>query len=216
MRKLCADLIPLFLRRISVSLLLYFFLLNVAYCDELRILDSDPDSHVSVPCDPAVVGERGCKINPLNGWYEKSLYNDDFPIDHPDVSPPIDGSPYGMHVSVDKSGYIFSWQSGAAQIGPINAVPSQQQQGFVYIGLRSEAYIQSFAGDCVQFLRSHREPTAALYNYLSPLLCHVRVKNLPTTQGSDGYYYVYGDAARNSTERVLRAAGSQPPPPRRP
>jgi hypothetical protein len=172
--------------------------------DMLRIWDSDSGSRVTVPCNPAVVGERGCQINPFTGFYEKALYNDDFPINSAVISPPSDGSPYGVHVTVDKSGYIFSWQVGTARVGPINTVPEPSKKGFLYVGSRSGLYTQSIAGDCVQFLRAHTDPTAANYNYVSPYLCHVRATKLPKLRGSLGFFYVYGTWQRNSTERFLR------------
>ena len=89
-------------------------------------------------------------------------------------------------------------------MGPITATPVPSQQGFVYIGVQSGSYKRTYSGDCVQFLRAHTEPTAANYNYLSPLLCHVRADKLPKLSGSAGYFYVYGDGTINSTERFLR------------
>lgn len=190
--------------------------LPTSHSDRLRIWDSDTDSRITVSCNPGVVGARGCQINPFTGFYEKALYNDDFPIDSAIISPPADGTPYGVHITVDKSGYIFSWQVGTAHIGPTETVPEPSQQGFLYIGSRTGLYTTTFSGDCVQFLRAHTDPTAARYNYLSPFLCHVRTTKLPKLRGSPGYFYLYGDGTRNSTERFLRVGSGIAGKPKRP
>ena len=138
-----------------------------------RILDSDGSSRVTVPCDPSVMGATAC--SPVFGAMEN--FND-FPMRSPDVSPPTDGIPYGGHVTVQEGGYIFSWQSGAAQVGPITSIPDQvPPKAHVYVGLRGGQYSQSFVGFCVKYLRKYSgNSNAASYNYLSPFLCHVHVK----------------------------------------
>jgi hypothetical protein len=162
---------------------------------QTRILDSDSDKHTTVPCDPAVVGPRGCKINVATGSFEKAVYNDDYLIDNPQIAPPTDGTPYGMHVTVDKGGFRSVPESS-----------NVERTAFIWLGHKSGMFSHHFTGACIQFLRSYVDPAASDYNYLSPLLCHVRANKLPPTE-SGSVFYLNGDGMINSTERVLRTTG---------
>jgi len=79
--------------------------------------------HVSIPCNPAIVGSVAACFNqsiPSQG-------NLDYNLTDPKVSYPTDGSPWGVHITgpyPDGATYLVSYHSGAPTVGPANELPN--------------------------------------------------------------------------------------------
>ena len=158
-----------------------------------RILDSDPQTNIAVPCDQGTL-EGGCTVlNPqlisiANGGvsstpgkygyvqigndYSGVIGNIDYNLTDPMVAPPKDGSPYGMHITPESNtDFIFSWQAGASWTGAIFSAPNVSQDPActtanprVLLGISSGMYTLSFPAECVKFVRD--------YSHADPTACN--------------------------------------------
>mmetsp|Transcript_4989 Transcript_4989/g.9209 ORF Transcript_4989/g.9209 Transcript_4989/m.9209 type:complete len:699 (-) Transcript_4989:168-2264(-) len=181
-------------------------------------------SYKTTPCDPSVLGsDEAC--------YDYSIPaegNTDYPWGHPMITYAVDGSPWGAHLSgpyPDGVSYVLTWFTGAATVSPNVSLPSDADLKKIPALAKltwqkgSTVSTKTFSGSTIKYLRNYSdpEPQNMQYNYLSPYIHHVVLKNLvPNTNYSyilsstDGSF-VFSTSSANTNYSVSSAPNNSTP-----